>query len=81
MGFTYELPAGWIVNEKAIQDRVIETGRQFVWGNDSTAAREHEVFERCSRVLLMVTKFPEGTKSDELNPLIAILAVDLACSY
>jgi hypothetical protein len=80
LGFTYEFPTGWVVNEKATQDKVIEAGHQFVWGDNASAAREHEAFQRCSRVLLMVTKSPEGTKTEEVNPLIVILAVDLECS-
>jgi hypothetical protein len=80
LGFTYEFPAGWIVNEKAVQDKVIEAGHQFAWGNSPSAAREHEAFQGCSRVILMVTKFPEGAKTEEVNPLVTVLAVDLECS-
>jgi hypothetical protein len=80
LGFTYEFPAGWVVNEKAVQDKVIETGHQLAWGNSPSAAHEHEAFQRCGRVLLMVTEFAEGAKNDEFNPLILVLAVDLACS-
>jgi hypothetical protein len=32
LGFTYEFPAGWVVNDKAIQDRTIEAGHQFAGG-------------------------------------------------
>jgi hypothetical protein len=80
LGFNYEFPEGWVVNEKAVQDKVIEAGHQFAWGNSPSAAREHEAVQRCSRVLLMVTKFPEGAKTEEVNPLVVVLAVDLACS-
>jgi hypothetical protein len=80
LGFTYEFPAGWVVNDKATQDKTIEAGHQFAWGDSESAAREHEAFQRCSRVLLMVTKAPEGTVTGEVNPMIVILAVDLECS-
>ncbi|MGO9519223.1 MAG: hypothetical protein ACLPND_19490, partial [Candidatus Korobacteraceae bacterium] len=33
----------------------------------------------CSKALLWATKFPEGTKTDEINPLIAIIAFDSDC--
>ena len=80
LGFRYEFPAEWIVNDKAVQDKVIEAGHQFAWGNSPTAAREHEAARGCMRVLLMVTKFAEGTKTEEVNPGVTILAVDLQCS-
>lgn len=80
LGFTYVFPAGWVVNDKAIQNKVMEAGHEFAYGDNPDAAREHTAFQQCARVLLMVTKYPEGAKSEELNPLIFIFAVDSACS-
>jgi hypothetical protein len=80
LGFTYEFPAGWVVNDKAIQDKVVEAGHQFAWGDSPSAAREHTAFQQCGRVLLMSTKYPEGTKTEEYNPLVIVIAVDSACS-
>ena len=37
-------------------------------------------FRQCGRVLLMSTKYPEGTKTEEYNPLVIVIAVDSACS-
>jgi len=79
LGFTYEFPAGWVVNDKAIQDKVIEAGHQFAWGDSPSAAREHAVVQQCARALLMATKYPEGTKTEGYNPLITVIAVDSAC--
>ena len=45
LGFTYEFPAGWVVNDKAIQDKVVEAGHQFAWGDSPPAAREHTAFQ------------------------------------
>ena len=79
LGFRFEFPAGWVVNDKATQDDVMDIGHQFAWGNNPTAAREHEIAQGCGRPLLMVTKAPEGTKTETLNSLIFIFVADLAC--
>ena len=79
LGFVYQFPAGWVVNDKATQQKTAEIGHQIIWGNDPAAAREHEAFLQCGRILLFVTKYPEGTKTEELNPLILVLATDSAC--
>jgi hypothetical protein len=80
LGFTYEFPPGWVVNDKAIQDKVMEAGHQFAWGDSPSAAREHAAFQQCARVLLMATKYPEGTKTEGYNPLVTVIAVDSACA-
>jgi hypothetical protein len=79
LGFSFQFPAGWIVADKATQDKVVEAGHQFVYGNDPAAAREHEVAQECGRILLSTTQYPEGTKTDEVNPLMAIMAFDSDC--
>ncbi len=79
LGFEYEFPAGWVVNDKATQDKTMEAGHQFAWGNSPSAGREHEAFQQCARVLLFVTKNAEGTRTEELNPLIVVIAADSAC--
>ena len=79
LGFTFQFPAGWALADKATQDRVMQFGHQQAWGNDPAAAREHEAFEQCSRILLWANKYPEGMKTEEINPLIAIMAFDPAC--
>lgn len=79
LGFSFQSPAGWIVADKATQDKVVEAGHQFVYGNDPAAAREHEVATKCGRILLSTTQYPEGTKTEEVNPLIAIMAFDSDC--
>jgi hypothetical protein len=79
LGFRYEFPSGWAVNDKATQDKTMEAGHEFAWGDSSSAAREHESAQHCARVLLFVTKYPEGMKTEELNPLIVVLAADSTC--
>jgi hypothetical protein len=79
LGFAYEFPSGWVVNDKAIQDKVMEAGHQLAWGDSPSAAREHTAFQQCSRVLLLSTKYPEGTKTEEYNPMVTVIAIDIAC--
>ena len=79
LGFSFQFPSAWVVADKATQDKVVEAGHQFAYGNDSAAAREHEIAKECGRVLLSASQYPEGTKTDEVNPLVAIMAFDSAC--
>jgi len=79
LGFSFQFPPGWVVADKATQDKVVEAGHQFVYGNDSAAAREHEIAQECGRILFSASQYPEGTKTDEVNPLVAIMAFDSAC--
>ena len=79
LGFSFQFPEGWVVADKTTQERVVNSGHEFAWGNDPAAVREHEAVEQCSRILLWTSKYAEGTKTDEVNPLIAIIAFDSAC--
>lgn len=79
LGFALQFPAGWIVADKATQDKVMEAGHQFAYVNDPAAAREHEVAKQCGRMLLWTTQYPEGAKTGEVDPLVAILAFDSDC--
>jgi hypothetical protein len=79
LGFSYQFPQGWVIADKATQEKVTEAGHQFAWGNSSAAAREHEAAQQCTRILLWVTKYPEGTKTEEVNPLVALIAADPDC--
>jgi hypothetical protein len=79
LGFSFQFPPEWVVADKATQDKVVESGHQFVYGNDSAAAREHETAQECGRILFSASQYPEGTKTDEVNPLVAIMAFDSAC--
>jgi hypothetical protein len=79
LGFSFQFPAGWIVADKATQDKVVEAGHQFAYGNDPAAAREHEVATECGRILLSTTQYPEGTRTDGVNPLVGIMAFDSDC--
>jgi hypothetical protein len=79
LGFSFQFPSGWVVADKATQDKVVEAGHQLAYGHDPAAGREHEIAQECGRILLSATEHPEGTKTDEVNPLVAIMAFDSAC--
>lgn len=66
LGFTYVFPAGWVVNEKAIQDKVMEAGHQVAYGDDPAAALEHKAFQQCARVLLMPQNILRGRRVRKL---------------
>jgi hypothetical protein len=80
LGFKYQFPGGWIVNDKATQEKATELGHLFIWGDSPSAAREHQAAQQCTRVLLYVTKYPEGSERDEVLPLILLMAADPQCS-
>jgi hypothetical protein len=79
LGLSFQFPSGWVVADKATQEKVREAGHQWAYGNDRAAAREHAVAARCSRTLLLATQYPEGTKTDNVNPTVAIMAYDSGC--
>lgn len=79
LGLSYLFPAGWYAIDKATQEKVIETGHEAAWGDSSSAAREHAVVQNCSKILLWTNKYPEGTRTEDVNPLIVVLAVDPDC--
>jgi hypothetical protein len=64
LGFRYELPRGWVLNNNA-----------HVWGNDLAAQIEH-LAPRCTKTLLYVTRYPEDPPTAELNPTIILAALD-----
>jgi hypothetical protein len=79
LGLSYQFPAGWYVADKATQEKVIEAGHEAVWGKRPEAAREHEAAQNCMKVLLWANKHPEGTRTDDDNPLIVVSAADPDC--
>ncbi len=79
LGFTYQFPAGWVVNDEATQNKIVEAGHRAAWGDSPSAARDHAAFQQCGRILLLATKYPAGTKTKEYNPLVTVTAIDPAC--
>jgi len=79
LGFSFQFPVGWIVADKATQNKVVEAGHQFVYGNNPAAAREHEVTNECGRIILSATQYPYSTRTDGVNPLVGIMAFDSDC--
>jgi hypothetical protein len=79
LGLSFQFPVGWIVANKATQDKVVDFGHQFAYGSDPAAAREHEVATECGRILLLTTQYPQGARTDGVNPLVGIMAFDSDC--
>jgi len=80
LGFRYQFPEGWIVNDKATQENVAAVGHQFVWGDDLNAQKEHEAASNCTKNLLFVTQYPEGKKVEQFNPIVLLAAADPKCA-
>jgi hypothetical protein len=81
LGFSYQIPADWSTADESTQKQVEEVGHRYIFGNDPRTDKEHQAAERCNRMLLFATKYPESNRKqdDEFNPLIAILAADPNC--
>jgi hypothetical protein len=80
LGFRYQFPHGWVVNDKATQEKAIAAGRQFVWGDDTSAKREHKAMRQCTKSLLFVTRHPQEMRSIEFNPQAFLIAADPKCA-
>jgi hypothetical protein len=81
LGFTYRIPADWSTADQRTQQQVQEAGHRLVFGSDSHAESQHRAAERCNRMLLFATKYPESNAEQnyDFNPLIAIVAADPNC--
>lgn len=80
LGFSYQIPADWSTGDEPTQQHIQEVGHRYIFGNDPHADQEHQAAERCNRMLLFATKYPEDRKqNDDFNPLIAITATDPTC--
>lgn len=79
LGFRCEFPAGWIVNDKATQAHAISTAQQFVWADD-TDAKPKSAVGRCSKGLLLVSRYPEEMRLTEFIPLAFLIVADPGCS-
>jgi|SRR5579863_308988 len=80
LGFRYQFPHGWVVSDKATQEKAIAAGRQFVWGDDTSAKREHKAMRQCTKSLLFVTRYPQEMRSIEFNPQALLIAADPKCA-
>jgi hypothetical protein len=80
LGFRYQFPDGWIVNDKATQQKAIADGYQFVWGEDTSAKRSRKAARQCTKDLLFVTRYPEGMRVNGFNPMAFLIAADPKCA-
>ena len=80
LGFTYQFRSGWVVADDATREKLMEARVIDSLGVMSpSAAEEHAAVQKCSRDLLMVNRFPVGTKTEGSNPFVALMVVDPAC--
>jgi hypothetical protein len=81
LGFSYEFPRGWVVNDKATQKRTLEAGHQFVWSDDSPTKAKKKDDRQCTKDLLSVSRFPEEMRMGGVDsPLAYVVAADPKCA-
>jgi hypothetical protein len=74
LGFGYQLPDGWSVNE---QETVV--AHRFAWVDEPSAKTQTALPSQCSKRLLFVTKHPEGMRLNSFDPMALLIAVDPNC--
>jgi hypothetical protein len=79
LGFRYQFPHGWIVNDKGTQEKALSAGHQFVWADDISAKREKKATRQCAKGLLFVTQYPEEMRLNSFGPLAFLIAADPKC--
>ena len=79
LGFRYGFPKGWIVDDKATQQRGVANGRQFVWADETGSTKERGT-RQCTKDLLFVTQFPEDMRTNELNAFAFLIVADPRCA-
>jgi hypothetical protein len=80
LGFRYQFPRGWIVDDKAAQKQALEIQVQFVWTDDSPTKVERKPAHQCSRDLLLVSQYPDEMRTAGFNSSAFLIAADPQCS-
>src|SRR5579864_8261548 len=79
LGFRYQFPEGWTIYDKAMQADMTEAGHQFVW-RGPFAEREYASGSECTKNLLFLTRYREGTRLHQFNPVVLVMAMDPKCT-
>lgn len=79
LGFHYQIPDGWTLQDKPMQDGSNDAAHEFIW-RSPFAESEHAVGIPCSKNLLLVTKYAEGIRLNRFNPLALVTAIDPKCA-
>lgn len=79
LGFQYEFPKGWAVNDKKTQRVAIAAKGQFVWTEDVSPIRKSNAGRQCAKNLLFVTRYPVEMHTNDFNPLVTLLVADPQC--
>jgi hypothetical protein len=80
LGFRYEFPQGWVLLSKANEERMADTGHQFMWGNSPATQQEHEAADQCAKNLLFVRRNLEASKNGQFNPIVLLVVADPECA-
>jgi hypothetical protein len=79
LGFRYQFPSDWVVNETAAQEREIKVGHQIAWEDATSTKLGKDVRSRCARNLLFVTQHPAAMQMNGFNSSVFLIAVDPKC--
>lgn len=79
LGFRYEFPKGWAVNDKKTQREAIAAKNQFAWTEDVSPRRKSKAGRQCAKGLLFATHHPEEMHTNDFNPLVALIVADPQC--
>ena len=80
LGFQYEFPKGWAVNDKKTQREAIAAEGQFVWTEDVSPIRKSHAGRQCAKNLLFVTRYPVEMRTNDFNPFVTLIVAVPQCN-
>ncbi len=78
LGFRYQFPKGWVVNDTATREKEIDAGHQVAW-EDAATKPGNKAPSRCTKNLLFVTQHPAGMQVNSFDSSVFLMAVDPKC--
>jgi len=79
LGFRYQFPNGWVVNDTATQQKEIAGGHQVAWDDARSKKLGDKAPGQCTRNLLFVTQHPAGMRLNGFDSSVFLMAVDPNC--
>jgi hypothetical protein len=79
LGFRYQFPGGWFVNDTATQEKEVAAGHQVELHGDTSTKASSKGANSCTKNLLFVTQHPPGMGLMGFDSSVFLLAVDPKC--
>jgi hypothetical protein len=80
LGFRYQFPSDWVVNDAATQQKEIAGGHQLAWEDATSRKLGDKAPNQCTRNLLFVTQHPAGMQVNGFDSSVFLMAVDPKCA-